>query len=82
MMQTILADDDFNVIEFCARIGGGDNYQIIEELTGYDIIQNSIRSFLGEPIEISDLGKRQKLMMDTYLYVNPPRDGSDEEGAI
>jgi biotin carboxylase len=79
MMQTILAHDEFNVIEFGARIGGGDNYQIIEELTGYDIIQNSIRSFLGEPIEISDLGKRQKLMMDTYLYVNPPRDGSDEE---
>lgn len=82
MMQTILADNVFNVIEFGARIGGGDNYQIIEELTGYDIIQNSIRSFLGEPIEISDLGKRHKLMMDTYLYINPPRDGSDEEQAF
>lgn len=79
MMQTILANDEFNVIEFGARIGGGDNYQIIEELTGYDIIQNSIRSFLGEPIEVSDIGKRHKLMMDTYLYVNPPRNGSDEE---
>ena len=79
MMQMILADDEFNVIEFGARIGGGDNYQIIEELTGYDIIQNAIRSFLGEPIEVSDLDKRQKRMMDTYLYVNPPRDGSDGE---
>lgn len=73
MMQTILTGDVINVIEFGARIGGGDNYQIIEELTGYDIIENSIRSFLGEPIEVSDLGKRQKLLMDTYLYVNPPR---------
>lgn len=79
MMQTILANDEFNVIEFGARIGGGDNYQIIEELTGYDIIQNSIMSFLGEPIEVSDLGKRHELIMDTYLYVNPPRDGSEEE---
>lgn len=79
MMQTILADDKFNVIEFGARIGGGDNYQIIEELTGYDIIQNSIRSFLGEPIEISDIGKRDKLLMDTYLYVNAPRNIYDEE---
>lgn len=79
MMQTILANDEFNVIEFGARIGGGDNYQIIEELTGYDIIQNSIRSFLGEPIEVSDLSRRHKLMMDTYLYVNSPRDGSEEE---
>ena len=79
MLQTILADEEFNIIEFGARIGGGDNYQIIEELTGYDIIQNSIRSFLGEPIEIFDLGERHKLMMDTYLYVNPPLDGSDKE---
>lgn len=79
MMQTILSEDSFYVIEFGARIGGGDNYQIIEELTGYDIIQNSIRSFLGEPIEVSDLGKRNKLLMDTYLYVNPPSNGSDQE---
>ena len=79
MMQTILADDEFNVIEFGARIGGGDNYQIIEELTGYDMIQNAIRSFLGEQIRVSDLGKRIKLFMDNYLYVNPPKGCSSEE---
>lgn len=79
MMQTILANDEFNVIEFGARIGGGDNYQIIEELTGYDIIQNAIKSFLGEPIEVSDLGMRTKLLMDSYLYVNPPKDRGSEE---
>ena len=79
MMQTILANDEFDVIEFGARIGGGDNYQIIEELTGYDIIQNAIRSFLSEPIEVSDLGKRSKLLMDNYLYVNPPKDSDSEK---
>ena len=73
MMQTILAGDDFSVIEFAARIGGGDNYQIIESLTGYDIIQNSIRSFLGEPIETFDVdASRPRLMMDSYLYVKAP----------
>lgn len=80
MMQTILADDSFNVIEFGARIGGGDNYQIIEELTGYDIIQNSIRSFLGEPIEVLDLkAERPKLLMDNYLYVVQPSTPNQEE---
>ena len=79
MMQTILSNGQFSVIEFGARIGGGDNYQIIEELTGYDIIQNSIRSYLGEEIEVSDLGKRRKLLMDNYLYVNPPAANSSEE---
>lgn len=81
MMQTILANDSFNVIEFGARIGGGDNYQIIEELTGYDIIQNSIRSFLGEPLQVSDLKEgRPKLLMDNYLYIVPPAtNGRDEQ---
>lgn len=78
MMQTILSNGEFSVIEFGARIGGGDNYQIIEKLTGYDIIQNSIRSFLGEELEVSDLGERRKLLMDNYLYVNPPIDHSLE----
>lgn len=82
MMQTLLADDEFNVIEFGARIGGGDNYQIIEELTGYDIIQNAISSFLGEKIEYYDLGRRQKLLMDNYLYVNPPRNDSESEEQV
>ena len=82
MMQTLLADDEFNVIEFGARIGGGDNYQIIEELTGYDIIQNAISSFLGEKIDYYDLGKRQKLLMDNYLYVNPPRNDSGSEEQV
>lgn len=80
MMQTILSEDKFNVIEFGARIGGGDNYQIIEELTGYDIIQNSIRSFLGEPIEVFDLKpERNKLLMDNYLYVVQPNIPGCEE---
>ena len=80
MMQTILSEDGFSVIEFGARIGGGDNYQIIEELTGYDIIQNSIRSFLGEPILASDLAAdRPKLLMDNYLYVMPPKIVGQEE---
>lgn len=80
MMQTILTGDSFSVIEFGARIGGGDNYQIIEELTGYDIIQNSIRSFLGEPIQICDLtAERTKLLMDNYLYVCPPHEKNLDE---
>lgn len=81
MMQTILTNNTFEVIEFGARIGGGDNYQIIEELTGYDIIQNSIRSFLGEPIEIMDLNEdRPKLIMDNYLYLVRPSDiGRDKQ---
>ncbi len=80
MMQTILSEDKFNVIEFGARIGGGDNYQIIEELTGYDIIGNSIRSFLGEPMEFQDLKQeRSRLLMDNYLYVKHPLNSLNEE---
>ena len=80
MMQVILVKDEFYVLEFGARIGGGDSYQIIEELTGYDIIQNAIRSFLGEAIQAFDLkSTRSNLLMDDYIYVAPPKETGKEE---
>lgn len=80
MMQVILVEGDFYVIEFGARIGGGDSYQIIEELTGYDIIQNAIKSFLGEAMQAFDLkSTRSSLLMDDYIYVCPPKEKGKEE---
>lgn len=69
MMQTIVDGAEINVIEFGARIGGGENYHIIEELTGYDIIDASISSFLGEEINI-DYHNAKEYIADNYIYMN------------
>ena len=68
MMQTIVSDSEINVIEFGARIGGGENYHIIEELTGYDFIEQSINSFLGVEIDLTHHDASEYLA-DNYIYI-------------
>jgi biotin carboxylase len=68
MMQTIVSDNEINVIEFGARIGGGENYHIIKELTGYDFIEQAIHSFLGEEISL-DYHTPNYLLADNYIYM-------------
>ena len=68
MMQTIVNDSDINVIEFGARIGGGENYHIIDELTGYDFIEQSIKSFIGEDIDLN-FHNAKEYLADNYIYI-------------
>ncbi len=46
--QAVLQGDDVSVIEFSPRIGGGLSYQLMRQNTGIDMIDASIRSYLGE----------------------------------
>ena len=68
MMQTIVNGAEINVIEFGARIGGGENYHIIKELTGYDIIDESINSFLGDEIGV-EYHHANEYLFDNYIYM-------------
>jgi biotin carboxylase len=67
LIQGIIKDNKFWIIEFAPRIGGGDNYDIIKIKTGFDIIDASISSFLKEDVNvkynIDDL-----VHYDMYLY--------------
>lgn len=70
MMQTIVNGSEINIIEFGARIGGGENYHLIHELTGYDIIDESINSFLGKEIGLN-YDAAHEYLFDNYIYMKP-----------
>lgn len=70
MIQAILNDDEINIIEFAPRIGGGENYRIISELTGFDIINASINSYLSLQFKI-ELIKSPDIIFDNYIYAEP-----------
>ena len=53
MIQAIISDNKISVIEFGARIGGGESFRIIKQSTGFDYVEASISSFLGEDIPLS-----------------------------
>ena len=69
MIQTIFFDDTFNVIEFAARIGGGENYNIIKRHTGFDMINAGIESFLHNSIDLF-YDQPNGFYGDLYLYVS------------
>ena len=69
MIQAILVDGRISVIEFGARIGGGESYRIIKMSTGFDYVEASIRSFLNEPIEMY-YHKPEGFYADNFIYVN------------
>lgn len=67
MIQAIVTDDEINVIEFGARIGGGESFRIIQEMTGFDYIDQSINSFLGTEIDLTRNDPNQ-MVADNYVY--------------
>ena len=48
--QGILCDDRISVIEFAPRVGGGSCFKTIKENTGFDVIDATINSWLGQSV--------------------------------
>lgn len=68
MIQAILKGDSVNVIEIGARIGGGESYRIIKEITGFDFVEASIDSFLGIGIDMKTQNSNL-FYADNFIYV-------------
>jgi carbamoylphosphate synthase large subunit len=75
MIQAIVSENEINVIEFAPRIGGGENYKIIPLLTGFDIVDAAIDSFLGISVN-PEYKWPEYYMADNYLYAKPGLFGS------
>lgn len=67
MIQAIADGNSIKVIEFAARFGGGESFKVIELATGVDIVDLSIRSFLGESVS-PQIGDSRKMYAETFIY--------------
>jgi len=67
LIQTIINKKNINVIECAARVGGGENFRIIKMMTGVDIIDLSINSFLGYDVDLN-FHKPEIFYGDSYIY--------------
>lgn len=67
MIQAILKDNEISVIEFGARIGGGESYRIIKDCVGFDYVEASISTFTGEPLT-EELKKPEYYFADNFIY--------------
>lgn len=53
ILQTILNNGEFSVIEFSARMGGGSKYKLIETISGVNILSKYVDLILGEKPSVS-----------------------------
>lgn len=69
MIQAVVSGNDVYVIEFGARIGGGNSHSIIKLGTGFDIIEAAIDSFLGCNVELN-FRQMTEIYADVFLYTS------------
>lgn len=70
LIQLIKSDNDFHVIEFSARMGGGSKYRLIQEISGVDIMSGYVDLILGERPHIYPEQSRYQIRM-LYIYSRP-----------
>lgn len=70
LVQMITNGDDYNVVEFSARMGGGSKYHIIEVLTGVNIMRVYVDMVMGERPSVYPVKKWNNALM-CYVYCTP-----------
>lgn len=70
LIQLIINDDEINVIEFSARMGGGSKYKLIEVLSGVNIMSKYVDRILGGCPEVKP-SKQVDYCKMVYIYCRP-----------
>lgn len=70
LIQMIVGDDEINVIEFSARMGGGSKYHLIKVLSGVDIMSIYVDRILGDYPSVNPKDQVKFCRMN-YVYCHP-----------
>lgn len=70
LVQLIHDREDYNVIEFSARMGGGSKYKLIHTLSGVDIMKTYVDMVLGNNPHVEPHKKVNYAIM-SYVYCTP-----------
>lgn len=70
--QAIVTGDKINVLEFAPRLGGGLSYTVIKMVTGFDVLDAAVDSFLGNPVSLDfESPNKGKYFSTNLLYMHP-----------
>ena len=70
LVQMIVNGDDYNVLEFSARMGGGSKYYLIKALSGVDIMKVYVEMVMGDKPHVEPQKQWNNALM-TYVYCKP-----------
>lgn len=71
LIQAIVKQNDINVIECSARMGGGTKYEFIKRTTGIDIMRTYVNRLLGDTGQCLKPVHVDKAVEMDYVYVEP-----------
>lgn len=70
LVQMIQKGDNYNVLEFSARMGGGSKYRLIHVLSGVDIMKVYVEMVMGNKPHVSPSKQHNNAIM-SYVYCYP-----------
>ena len=70
LVQMIQKGDSYNVLEFCARMGGGSKYRLIQDLTGVNIMKVYVEMIMGDKPKVAPSKQYNNAIM-SYIYCFP-----------
>lgn len=70
LIQMIAKNDEYNVVEFSARMGGGSKYHLINVLSGVDIMKTYVSMCLGQDPKVFPKKQVEYAIMN-YVYCYP-----------
>lgn len=68
LIQAIYRDGHIFVLEFSARTGGGVKYLMIQNASGFDVIQGVVDLTLGQIPHVGDLGGKYRYISNEFVY--------------
>jgi len=69
MIQAIENANGISVIEFAARIGGGESFRLIKKSVQVDVIDLAIDTFLGQPLNFK-IKEPYEYFAETFIYAD------------
>ena len=70
LVQMIVGNGEYNVVEFSARLGGGSKYHLINVLSGIDIMKVYVEMVMGEKPHVEPKKLWNNALMN-YVYCKP-----------
>lgn len=70
LVQMIQKGDNYSVLEFSARMGGGSKYRLIQVLSGVDIMKVYVEMVMGEKPKVAPAKQYNNAIM-SYIYCYP-----------
>ena len=70
LVQMIVGNGEYNVVEFSARMGGGSKYRLIQVLSGVNIMEVYVKMVMGDKPKVAPAKQYNNAIM-SYIYCNP-----------